>query len=240
MSEIDYSGYWFPIREDLVSAHRRAWQRIGEPGTWLSARERILVAQETRQAEHCRFCDERAVALSPYAVVGEHDSCRLSAVRIEAIHTIRRDQSRITDAWFESLLGATADDRICRVDRRHRDRVAIDRFVTRSGSSVTLPQPQPGERTAHTGRRETGARASLTVAPEDVSEAEADLYNGMSGANIHRALGLGLPRFRAFSTSTLMYLPDAKLRDFDDEPRAISHLKSGLAARVSALNRCYY
>ena len=246
MSEIDYSGYSFPIREDLVSAHRRAWQRIGEPGTWLSARERILVAQETRQAEHCRFCDERAVALSPYAVVGEHDSCTdLSAIRIEAIHTIRRDQSRITDAWFESLLerGLLMTEYV-ELTGVIATVMAIDRFCDALGiERHALPQPQPGEPTQHIpAGAKPGLARVMTVAPEDVSEAEADLYNGMSGANIHRALSLVPAEVQGFfDLDSAMYLPDAKLRDFDDEPRAISHAQiEFLAARVSALNRCYY
>lgn len=246
MSEIDYSACSFPIREDLVSAHLRAWRRLGEPGTWLTAHERISVAQEARHAERCRFCDERVQALSPHTVEGEHDSCTdLTAIQVEAIHTIRRDQSRISDAWFEHLLerGMLVTEYV-ELTGVIASVMAIDRFCDALGlNRHELPQPQPGEPGQH---RPRGAKPGLarvpTVAPEDVSEEEADLYKGMSGANIHRALSLVPAEVQGFfDLDSAMYLPDAQLRDFANEPRAISHAQiEFLAARVSALNRCYY
>ena len=39
-----------PIREDLVLAHRRAWDLLAEPGTWWNGRERVAIAAEARAA----------------------------------------------------------------------------------------------------------------------------------------------------------------------------------------------
>jgi len=38
------------IREDLTAAHARAWERIGNPGTWLDGAQRVAIAAETRHA----------------------------------------------------------------------------------------------------------------------------------------------------------------------------------------------
>lgn len=80
------------------------------------------------------------------------------------------------------------------------------------------------------------------LAPEDVGPVDPDLYAGLAGANIHRALSL-VPRevIGFFDLDTAQYLPDKALRDFGREYRDISHAQIELlAARVSALNQCVY
>jgi hypothetical protein len=68
------------------------------------------------------------------------------------------------------------------------------------------------------------------------------MYRNRSAANIHRALSLVPEAVNGFfDLDDAMYLPDALLRKFEEEPRAITHAQIELlAARVSALNRCLY
>ena len=138
----------------------------------------------------------------------------------------------LTDAVFVECVGVLATV------------LAVDRFCDALGRPRhPLPAPRPG---APARRRPAPAKAGLArvplVAPEDVDETCAGLYAGLSGAHIHRALSLVPAEVRGFfDLDAEMYLPDAKLRDFDDEPRALTHAQLELlAARVSALNRCYY
>jgi hypothetical protein len=56
-----------PVREDLVLAHRQAWARLAEPGTWWDGRERGAIAAEARAAAYCAFCRKRREALGYYA-----------------------------------------------------------------------------------------------------------------------------------------------------------------------------
>ena len=106
-----------------------------------------------------------------------------------------------------------------------------------------LPLPQPGEPAQV---RPRGARSTLawvsTVAPEDLTADDPDIYVNKSAANIHRALSLVPNEVEAFfDLDDVHYLPDAQLRDFEHEPRAISHAQIELlAARMSALNQCVY
>ncbi len=80
------------------------------------------------------------------------------------------------------------------------------------------------------------------MAPEDVTPAEGDLYEGLGGANIHRALSLVPAEVGAFfDLDSIHYLPDAVLRDFGTEYRELTHAQIELlAARVSAINQCFY
>ena len=74
MSEISYGDCGIPVRKDLPLAHRHAWRRLAEPGTWWSGAERVCIAAEVRNARKCPLCEERKRALSTAAASGRHDS----------------------------------------------------------------------------------------------------------------------------------------------------------------------
>jgi hypothetical protein len=236
----------WPVRTDLTSAHARAWRHIAAPGTWLSGRERVAVANETRVAPACAHCDVIAAALSPVQVAGQHTRASdLPQLWVEVIHRIRNDAARLSDSWYESVLerGMTAQQYVEIVGVLAHI-VAIDSFTDALGlERHKLPEPLAGEpaRVLPAGAKLGLARVP-TVAPEDVGPGEADLYANLSGANIHRALSL-VPAevWGFFDLDTVMYLPDSQLRDFEHEFRAIDHAQIELvAARVSALNSCFY
>lgn len=244
--DIHYADAGLAVRSDLTAAHQRAWRHLARPGNWLTGEERIAVAQEVRHAARCTLCAARKEALSPMAITGEHETATsLDATRIEVIHRIRTDQSRITDRWYDSILedGVFAAEYV-EITGVIATVMAVDGFCDALGlTRHPLPQAMAGEpgQSMPSGARVDIARVP-TVAPEDVTEAEADLYDGLSGAHIHRALSLVPPEvWNFFDLDSAMYLPDRQLRDFSHEPRAITHAQMELlAARVSALNRCYY
>ena len=81
-----------------------AWAAIGEPGGWLSARERIAVAAEARGASTCSLCAERKAALSPFSVDGEHDAAEpgLRDALRRAVHAIASDPGRLSERWYDA------------------------------------------------------------------------------------------------------------------------------------------
>ncbi|NKC12185.1 MAG: hypothetical protein GKR94_08265 [Gammaproteobacteria bacterium] len=241
---IDYAASPYAIRNDLATAHQRAWRRLSRPGTWLSGEQRIAIAQEARHASHCTAC--RAIATSVAATATAHDSCApIDPVWVEVVHRVRTDASRLTDTWLQSLLSqGLSIAEFVEIVGVVATVTALDSFTDAlSLERHLLPDPLPG---APVQILPSGAKPGLgrvpTVAPEDVTEEEADLYEGLSGAHIHRALSLVPAEVRGFfELDTAMYLPDARLRDFGHQERALSHAQIELlAARVSALNRCYY
>jgi len=241
------------MRPALESAQNEAWHRLGSPGTWWTARERLAIAAECRAASDCAFCLTRAASLSPLTVAGHHDVAETSlpAPAIEAIHRIRTDPGRLGETWFLRLRDAgLSEDAYVELVSVVAVTVAVDTFRHGSGLSLLpLPAAEPG---APTRRRPSGARSGLgwvaTLSPEDRTENDPDLYlehpgpRRRYGANIHRALS-GVPNSMIHWWDLLeeLYQSSAQMRDYGVDYRAIGHAQIELlAARVAALNRCEY
>jgi hypothetical protein len=238
------------IRRDLTEAHDRAWDRLGRAGTWLNSAEKVSIAEETRSALSCIACANRKEALTPEADVGVHNSgSDLHREWVDVIHRITTDADRLTKRWFDRVVPEVlSTEKYVETIGVIAETIAIDRFHVALGLPLrNLPTPKPGEpsRESVPSAREAGAWVPM-VNPDDLSDADPAaayaMYEGRGGANIHRALSL-VPACVSgfFDLDDAMYLPDAMLRRFDLEPRAISHSQIELlAARVSALNRCLY
>jgi hypothetical protein len=246
MSEITYDSAPVPVREDLPAAHRRAWQRLAEPGTWWTGAERVAIAAEVRNARKCRLCAERRAALSPDGVSGKHDALgALPPAALEVVHRLTADNGRLSRAWFEKTLAAGLDDvHYVETIGVVVTVVSIDSFCRGIGVPVhPLPEPVPGEPSR---RRPTGARAERAWVPM-ISERratgpEAGLYGGIPRTgNVIRAMSLVPDEVRGLmDLSAAHYLA----------PNAMMDLSAGLsldraqieliAGRVSALNECFY
>ena len=243
---LDYRLSPLPVRGDMTAAQQRAWARLAAPGEWWSGPVRVAIAEETRAATVCELCRERKAALSPYAVAGTHSAATdLPEVLVEVIHRIRTDPGRLTRRFYEeALAGGLTDAEYVETVGVMATVIAIDSFCDAMGlPRHKLPAPAPGEPRR---RRPAGAKEGLawvpTVAPEDLTEAEAGMYDGLSAVNIHRALSLVPAEVVGFfDMDSEHYLPDAQLRDFANEYRALTHAQiEFLAGRVSAINRCVY
>ena len=102
-----YEETEYPLREELISAHAAQWERIGQPGAFWTAEERVAFVQEARSSQSCDFCTLRKKAISPYAVRGKHtSSTNLPSVLIDTIHRIRTDPQRITRKMFDEVLAS--------------------------------------------------------------------------------------------------------------------------------------
>ena len=241
------------MRLALEAAQTLAWRRLGSPGTWWTAADRLAIVRETRAAPDCRFCQSRAAALSPLTVSGQHVTTETSlpAPAIEAIHRIRTDPGRLGETWFQRLQGAgLTEEAYVELVSVIAVTVAIDTFRRGAGLEV-LPLPN-AESGAPSRRRPTGAKPGLgfvaTLAPEDRTPDDPDLYQDEPGprrrygANIHRALSL-VPDSMIHWWDVLeeLYQSGPQMRDYGRDYRAISHAQIELlAARVAALNRCEY
>jgi hypothetical protein len=222
------------------------WRHIAQPGTWLTSAERLAVAAEVRIAQACELCEARAKALSSMSVQGQHASFgELKAQHVELVHRLRRDHARLSKAWLDkALVEGMGDGEYVETVSVVALVTALDTFADAMGvARETLPATIPGKISRY---RPACARATLawvaTIDPDEATGAEADIYAGQTAANIHRALTLVPNEKRAFfALDDVMYLPDNALRKFDGKFREIDHGQIELlAARVSALNHCYY
>jgi alkylhydroperoxidase family enzyme len=234
------------IREDLKQAQERVMDRLATPGTWLDAKARNQVAEETRHASGCRLCAERKASLSPYSVDGKHDSLgRLPDSWIEVIHRIVSDPGRLTHRWYKkAIAGGVAETEYVEIVSVIAHVTALDTFAHALGlPRRRLPAPRDGEPSRYRPREAHHSDAWVpTLAWGKAAPPELDLVSGGPLSNIRRALTLVPDEVRSFfDLCAHQYQSGPQMYDFSREYRAITHAQIELvAARVSALNRCTY
>ena len=150
MSTIQYDDSAYAVRDDLVSAHQRAWERLSTAGSWLTGDERVKVMRETRHARSCATCAKVKDALSPFAVTDAHDAgTDLPENWVNMIHQIVAD-SGPSHTWLvqKRQWATVADPRHCRnTFRRNRQR----------------RRPHDGDRHLCQGHWRAGPRTSRTA-----------------------------------------------------------------------------
>lgn len=238
------------IRADLHSAHESAWARLARPGVWLTGAEKLAIAAAARTSLTCAACAQRKAALSPEQPIPAHwGKSSLGADWEDVVHRIRTDADRLTPAWFARTVPAVLSvERYVETVGVIAEVIAVDAFHGAMGMALRpLPAPEDGAPSQVRPKAAKLAGAWVpTIAPEDVTDADPPamqaMYRNRGAVNIHRALSL-VPEAVVgfFALDDAMYLPDAQLRKFEEEPRAVTHAQIELlAARVSALNRCLY
>lgn len=215
--------------------HESMWSQLAESGPFWSGYDRVAILRESRQSLNCTLCLQRLQALSPNAVDGKHESVSdLPAPAIEVIHRLRTDPARMTKSVFEQaltqglsiheyveLIGVVATGVI--VDTLHR---AIGLPVPELPNGSTEPPTGQEEPTTV----EVGAWIPISTASEDVNELGIPRT-----ANIVRSMGL-VPGITLlfFNVMRQTYL-------ISDLPVSITRSQTEfIAARVSALNQCFY
>ena len=243
-SSFDQSSY--SIRPDLVESHRKAWEAIGAPGTWLTAERRVAVAAEVRQARQCKFCRQIKEALSPYGVKGSHEHLgALSAPEIELIHRLVNDPGRLSEKWSRSVLdGGVSEGEYVEIVGIIASVSIMDTYTLALGlPDRALPAPGAGEPTHY---RPPGARKKAAwlpiVEPPDVVESDGPMYPNPKASYIYRGLSMVPQSMRDYwAMANGHYLPGEIVYQFDKTIRAITRPQTELiAARVSALHQCAY
>ena len=251
---LTYTGAPVAVRNDIVAAHRHAFERLARAGAWFDGKARLAIAAETRHARDCALCRRRKEAVSPYAIQGTHDSLGALPERVvDEVHRIVSDPGRLTRAWFDTVIASgTTDAEYVEVVGVVATVVSIDTFCRAIGVAPhALPAPvvgAPHRRRPKTAHQRGEAWVPL-IHPKDLegeldTEGERRLaaYWGGTLANIRRALSL-VPEeaYAWFQLVEVQYLTGTMMRDFDREFRAITHAQIELiAGRVSVLNQCLY
>jgi len=247
MTDISYATTPVPVREDLPAAHRRAWQRLAQAGNWWTGAERVAIAAEVRHAWQCLLCKARKSALSPYTIVGTHESVsKLPEAAIDVIHRIVTDPGRLTQSWFQKTMasGEITDAQYVEIIDVVVTVVSIDSFCRGIGAPLhPLPEPAAGEPSRYRPATAKLEEAWVPMIPVGGAVgAEADLWN-MAGrvGNVIRALSVVPDAVRQLmDLSTAHYVPRDRLMDFT-WGRSLSRAQMELiAGRVSALRGCFY
>ena len=241
-----FEGSGYRIREDLSESHRLAWERIGSPGTWLTAERRVAVAAEVRQARRCSFCRRIKEALSPNAAKGSHEHLGiLGAADVELIHRAVCDSGRLSEKWSQSVLARGLSE------GEYVEIVGIVAMVSIMDTCTLalglpdhpLPSPAAGEPTRY---RPPGARKKAAwlpiVEPPDAVDADGPMYPSPRAGYIYRGLSMVPQSLRDYwAVANCHYLPGEVVYQFGKTIRAISRPQTEIiAARVSALHQCAY
>ena len=240
-----------PIRVDLVESHRRSWKRLAESGTWWTGAERIAIAAEGRAANDCALCRERKRALSPFSVVGEHDSVSgntLPPAAVDAVHRIVTDASRLSGTWVAGLAEQGVSDahyvELLSVVVSVR---SIDAFHRAMGIALEpLPEPVLGG-AAPSRRRPSEAEktdAYVAMLPSRKPQGEnADLFPGPA-PYVVRAMSLvpdAVRWLKDLSSAHYLSMEGGQMLDFAKGRGPLSRAQTELiAGRVSAVNECFY
>ena len=245
MDSIHFEAARVAVREDIAEAHARAWQRLASPGAWWTGAERVAIAAEVRAAGRCALCREARQALSPFSVTGQHDSASdLSDAAIDAVHRIVTDPSRLTKTWVEKLAAEGLDDaRYVELTGVVVTVLSIDVLCLAIGAELhPLPTPLPGEPSRVRPGSLEDAGAFVPMMSTGAGK-RTGLWEGPIGANVIRALSLVPDEVRQLrDIASAQYLPDTVVAQPGRAPgRSLDRAQIELlAARVSALNECFY
>jgi hypothetical protein len=247
MRAFAYADSDVPIRDDIPAAHRRFWEKLARPGAWWTGAERVRIAQETRNAVDCALCVRRKRALSPYAVEGLHESATgLPARAVDAVHRVITDAGRITRSWIEDNerngLAKTAYVELVGIAVAV---FSIDEFHRAMAVALEpLPVPGPGAISRYVPEHLSEDIGFVpTVSAAGAVGPEADLWRGARVANVLRALTLVPDALRDWrSLAAAQYLSLEEMANYDQSAdRALNRMQMELvAARVSAINECFY
>jgi hypothetical protein len=224
MPGFDYEDAPCPVRPEIRTAHQGFWDRLAGPGGAWTGAQRIAFAREARAAwalrsepPWLRDLPEPADDVAPARAV--------SIVRTIAfdVHRIDRDFARaaiaaLGDAAYVELLAVTVQT------------IAIDAFALALGVE---PRPLPEAR----GGSPTGGR------PEGLGDigAYVDCALDFAGPNVGRAMSLAPEDNATFLglVGSMYAVSDFMEMVWKDRPLSRPQVEL-VAARVSAVNECFY
>ena len=241
----DYSDVPWQIPDRVTEGHRRAWQRLQQPGMWWHASEKLDIAAEVRNAESIRT--ELKTALSPAIVEFPRKvSSELSENELEVIYRITADPSRLSQDWFDSVIArGLSDVQYVELVGTLVTVLSIDDFHRALGMLLEpLPQAIPGkpQRRRPSGAKDEGSWVK-TVPPDSLDSPDIAIYDGRSTvANVVRALSLVPPEVVALADmGAAQYLSYVEMRELVNIDRELTRAQiEFVAVKVSAANECFY
>ena len=216
-----------PVRGDVATALRRSWAHIGRSGTWWAGPERVTIAALARaeriQRTQPPWSRDRSTPLP----------APLPAKAVEAARMIGADPTHLDRDWAEGIIAELGDAPYVELVSVVVTTVAADAFCEAMGTGhEPLPEPEPGEPTRERpdGMGDIGAWVPVQVVD-------------WNRANVARALSLVPEGVRTFFRMVAaMYsgtATDFERMVWDHRPLSRPQVEL-LAARVSALNQCFY
>ena len=221
------SRFPVPVRDDMAAALRESWADVGRPGAWWTGPERVAIAglarAERLQRNQPPWTRDRSRA--PAAPLPEK--------AVEAARKIGADPMHLDREWAEGVIGEIGDAPYVELASVVVTTVAADAFCEAMGiDREPLPAPEAGEPTRERPDNMGDIGAWVPVQVIDWKR-----------ANVARALSLAPEGVRTFFRMVAaMYTgtaTDFEQMVWDHRPLPRPQVEL-IAARVSALNECFY
>jgi len=226
----EYAAVDLPIREQTISSQRMSWEMIANPGRWWTGAERAEIARIGRAARD-------------FEAVGSEI---LPDAAVYAIQKLVVDNANLNREWYEDIIAmpGMTEDRYVELVAVVVHSLSIDEFHRALGLDLEpLPDPVSGEPTRERPILAEQRHSWPPIVPKTgLNPGDEMLYGPLEwGANVISALSLIPENVRwLHDLSEGHYLSFAEMRQ-PDPLRAISRSQIELiAARVSALNECFY
>lgn len=213
------------VRDDIGSAHRAFWQRLPRAGAFFTGAERRALADVVRAV--------RPLRSKPPWLRGEQAATEggLPAAAVEAARTIAIDAHRIDPEWAARVSGELGDAAYVEIVALVAQLTAVDVFAEALGIPLEPLPDVPDDDAAPTG-----------AVPEGCGDigAYVPMMLANPGPNVGRALSLQPEENQTFfGLVGAMYA----FADFGelvwDRPLSRPQVEL-VAARVSAVNECFY
>jgi hypothetical protein len=221
------------VRDDLVEAHRIAWEHVAAPGSWFTGAQRVELATTALDA----IADPDP--LLPWIAASSTD--RIAAGRIapdvahDAAYRIARHAGTVTATVHREWAGAIGELPYVELCAIVSTVAAVAHFHRNVGLPVPpLPPPMPGEPTGE--RPDALAAPALNwvpvAAPADQVAAVVQAYSAVPGEWTN-----------TWRMADAQYMPEPEMvhADWSRRPGGLSRAQMELvAARVSQLRDCFY
>lgn len=235
-----YNDSTYPVRDDVAAIHARQFEQLGSPGTWGTSKQRLAIVSEARQAGYQAGIQEEPDDPGAVPDVELSDVVRRVVQRL-AVSPKDMDQAFYDQAIEDGLSDAEYVEIVGLIARF----TCFDVFARGIGIPLRpLPAPQPGQPSRD--RPSTAVVEKAWVATIPNGPEGGDIAKALFGPwqpYIMRALSLVPDQFQAhFDLEEVQYMPSAHFIEFDyQHHEGLSRPQVEIvAARVSALNECFY
>lgn len=235
-----YADSRYPVRAEIADTHARHFATFGAPGTWGTGKQRLGIVQEARNAGYA------AGVLEPPADQGPGRDGQLSDVARRVVHRLAVSPKDLDQAFYENAVAEGLSDveyveivgLIARI-------TCFDVFARGIGVPLRpLPEPQPGAPTRDRPATAVLEKAWVPTIPNGPAGGEiAEALFGPWQPYIVRGLSLVPEELKAHvELEEIQYLPSRHFLEWDyQHHEGLSRPQAEIvAARISAINECFY